>query len=61
VEESVEFLRAVDEALTPDRIAEIDRLLQAGDATRSARWMRDFVFGAHRGGRNSEAKRHVVA
>lgn len=48
VAESVGFLRDLEQALTPDRLAEIQQLIAAGDATASTRWMRQFVFGTHR-------------
>ncbi len=48
VGESVGFLRDLEQALTPERMAEIQKLIATGDATASTRWMREFVFGRHR-------------
>lgn len=46
VAESVAFLRDVERALTEDRLNELGRLIAEGDATATARWGREFVFGA---------------
>lgn len=45
VEESVAFLRDLETALTNERREEIKVLLDAGDATASTRWVRNFIFG----------------
>jgi sugar phosphate isomerase/epimerase len=45
VAESVAFLRDVDRLLTPASMAELRTIIAAGDATRSARWVRQRVFG----------------
>lgn len=45
ISESIAMLRAIEDALTPSRLTKIDELLQTGDATRSARWVREFIFG----------------
>ncbi len=44
VAESVAFLRNVEAALTDARRDEIGRLIATGDATASARWVREFIF-----------------
>lgn len=44
VGESVAFLQAIERLLTPERICELRNLVQAGDATRSTRWMRELLF-----------------
>lgn len=45
VSESIKFLREIEKALTPDRITELDQLIEQGDATLSSRWIREFIFG----------------
>ncbi len=57
VRESVAFLQAVERLLTPERDAEIERLLAAGDATASTRWMRELLFG---GGRPGEDRKELL-
>ena len=44
VAESVAFLRALEARLTPAVAAELRALIAEGDATRSTRWMREFLF-----------------
>lgn len=44
VAESVAFLRAIEARLTPQRRAEIRQLIASGEAVRSTRWMREFLF-----------------
>lgn len=46
VSESVAFLRAVEERLTPQRQEQIRHLISAGEATKSTRWMRELLFGS---------------
>jgi xylose isomerase len=45
VAESVAFLRSVENLLTDTRRDEMRRLIQAGDATATTRWMRELLFG----------------
>lgn len=45
VGESVAFLRDLENAMTPERLAQLGELIARGDATASVRWMREFVFG----------------
>ncbi|AHF90968.1 xylose isomerase [Opitutaceae bacterium TAV5] len=47
VSESIAFLQSLERSLTTERLAEIGALLAKGDATKSTRWMREFVFGRH--------------
>jgi sugar phosphate isomerase/epimerase len=48
VGESVAFLRDVERCLTDKKADEIDQLLVTGDATLSARWMRELISGGKR-------------
>ncbi|MGH7058024.1 MAG: hypothetical protein ACREFZ_09110, partial [Acetobacteraceae bacterium] len=57
VSESVAFLREIEAALDGDHCSEIDRLIAAGDATASARWVRKFVFGGRHPRRPAPARR----
>lgn len=45
VEESVAFLRCVERLLTPVRFEELRKVIEAGDACDSTRWMRELLFG----------------
>lgn len=45
IAESVAFLQAIDQKLTPERKAQIRTLLSRGKATESTRWMRELIFG----------------
>ncbi len=45
VRESVAFLQEIEKLLTPERCKEIRQLIAVGDATESARWMRQLLFG----------------
>lgn len=45
VRESVAFLQAIEQLLTPERISELRLLISQGDATQSTRWMRELLFG----------------
>jgi hypothetical protein len=44
VAESVAFLRNLEATLTDSKLEEIGRLLAAGDATASTRWVREYLF-----------------
>ncbi|MGE9292480.1 MAG: sugar phosphate isomerase/epimerase family protein [Puniceicoccales bacterium] len=46
VSESIAFLREIEDALTTAKMEELGELLAEGDATRSTRWMREFIFGS---------------
>jgi sugar phosphate isomerase/epimerase len=48
VQESVSFLRAIEELLTEERLGEIRALIAKGDATASTRWMRHLLLGTPR-------------
>ncbi len=48
VAESVAFLRSIETKLDVGRFAEIQALIEAGDATASVRWMRKLVFDRQR-------------
>lgn len=44
VAESVAFLRSLEQKLDGTRLEEIKKLIDAGDATASTRWVREFLF-----------------
>lgn len=45
VGESVAFLQGIERGMQEKQMAEITELLAKGDATRSAHWMREMIFG----------------